>query len=53
MRSQRRAARKVSVRHFPCGILAMRRAPRAQRPWRRVMLVFAQSLPRRRPGFHR
>src|SRR3954468_223029 len=42
MRSQRKAARKVSVRQRPCGTLATRRVPRAQRPCRRVMLVLAQ-----------
>ena len=42
MRSWRSAARKVSVRQRPCGTLATSRAPRRQRPWRRVMLVMAQ-----------
>jgi len=41
-RSQRNAARKVSVCHLPKGALATRRAPLAHRPWERVMLVLAQ-----------
>src|ERR1700733_15316269 len=41
-RSQRNAARKVSVCHLPNGALATRRWPLAHRPWVRVMLVFAQ-----------
>src|SRR5215218_447025 len=31
----------VRVRQRPCGTLAVRRVPRAHRPWRRVMLVLA------------
>ncbi len=52
MRSQRRAASKVSVRQRRCGTLAISRAPMAQRPCRRVMLVFAQvsSMKTRRFG---
>src|SRR5439155_12010713 len=42
MRSQRSAAKKVSVRQRLCGTLATRRRPRSERPWRRVMLVLAQ-----------
>src|SRR5215212_357294 len=41
IRSERNAARKVSVRQRPCGTLATSRCPRTQRPWRRVILVFA------------
>ena len=41
-RSQRNAARKLSVCHLPKGALATRRAPLAHRPWERVMLVLAQ-----------
>src|SRR5205085_5914468 len=52
MRSQRNAARKVSVRQRPCGTLATSRRPRSERPWRRVMLVLAQvsSMNTRRRG---
>src|SRR5277367_6577856 len=32
-RSQRNAARNVSVRHRPKGVLATRRSPLAHRPW--------------------
>src|SRR5215469_2972099 len=55
MRSWRSAARKVSVRQRPCGTLAIRRAPRLQRPCRRVMLVLAQvsSMNTRRLGSSR
>ena len=53
IRSQRKAARKVKVRQRPCGSLAIKRVPRGARPWRRVILVLAQSLPPRRRGFRR
>ena len=39
IRSTRKAARKVSVRHRPYGALATKRWPRCARPWRRVMFV--------------
>src|SRR3974390_3073793 len=39
IRSQRSAARKVSVRQRPCGTLATSRVPRAQRPWRGGVFV--------------
>src|SRR5438067_9697884 len=42
IRSERNAARKVSVRQRPCGTLATSLRPRAQRPCIRVMLVLAQ-----------
>lgn len=42
MRSQRRAARNVSVRQRPCGTLATSRWPRGARPWLRDMVVLAQ-----------
>ena len=42
IRSQRKAARKVNVRQRPCGSLAIKRVPRGERPWRRVILVLAQ-----------
>ena len=49
---RRSAARNVRIRHLPKGALAMRRSPLAQRPWVRVMLVFAQvsSMKTRRVG---
>src|SRR5262245_63771639 len=52
IRSERSAARKVSVRQRPCGTLATRRVPRGARPWVRVMLVLAQvsSMKTRRVG---
>src|SRR5580704_1796477 len=55
IRSLRSAARKVSVRQWPCGTLAMSRLPLAQRPWLRVMLVFTQvsSMKTRRAGLSR
>ena len=55
MRSHRKATRKVSVRHRPCGTFATRRAPRRQRPCRRVMLVLAEvsSMKTRRLGSSR
>src|SRR5437763_1037070 len=55
IRSERRAARKVSVRQRPCGTFATSRSPRAQRPWVRVMLVLAQvsSMKTRREGSSR
>src|SRR5258708_39202910 len=56
IRSQRKAAREVSVRQRRCGTLATSRVPRGERPQRRVMLVLAQSLPRdrtRKPGSRR
>src|ERR1700730_657509 len=55
MRSQRNAARKVNVRQRPCGTLAIRRVPRGERPWRRVILVLAQvsSMNTRRLGSSR
>jgi len=45
----------VSVRQRPCGTLAIKRAPRLQRPCRRVMLVLAQvsSMNTRRLGSSR
>src|SRR5215467_13433613 len=55
IRSQRNAARKVNVRQRPCGSLAIRRVPRGERPWRRVILVLAQvsSMNTRRLGSSR
>jgi hypothetical protein len=35
----------------PCGSLAIKRVPRGERPWRRVILVLAQSLLLRKRGF--
>src|SRR3546814_10779033 len=42
MRSWRRAARKVSVRQWPCGALPISRWPRGPQPRSGAMLVFAQ-----------
>src|SRR5438477_11470100 len=55
IRSERNAARKVSVRQRPCGTLATSLWPRAQRPCVRVMLVLAQvsSMKTRREGSSR
>src|SRR5215831_11056031 len=55
IRSQRKAARKVKVRQRPCGSLAIKRVPRGERPWRRVILVLAQvsSMNTRRLGSSR
>src|SRR5438105_11868754 len=55
IRSERNAARKVSVRQRPCGTLATSLWPRAQRPCVRVMLVLAQvsSMNTRRAGSSR
>src|SRR6516164_3932884 len=55
IRSQRNAARKVNVRQRPCGSLAIRRVPRGECPWRRVILVLAQvsSMNTRRLGSSR
>src|SRR5215475_5125977 len=50
MRSWRSAARNARVRQRPCGTLATSRAPRRQRPWRRVMLVLARACPRESGG---
>src|SRR5262249_45293838 len=55
IRSQRKAARKVNVRQRPCGSLAIKRVPRGERPWRRVILVLAEvsSMNTRRLGSSR
>ena len=53
IRSQRSAAMKVMVRQWPCGVLPMSFLPRGAQPRIGVMLVLAQSLPRRRPGSRR